>query len=407
VHFSASRVAFTTLADYIFTWDSGVELEEGNMAVFSKVSCMGIIGLAVFLMGMAGAVEKPSEVPVSESPLRKEVMAGGLTHPWSIAFLPDGRKLVTERPGTLRLVSADWTLSPPLAGLPEVYAQGQGGLLDVALDPGFAENHLVYLSFSEKGPGRTNRTAVARGKLEDNSLREVETIFRQSPPVESQAHFGSRLVFDSKGSLFVTLGDRFVRRYDAQNLENELGKIVRLTHEGKIPQDNPFANMGSPVFSYGHRNVQGAATNPASGELWVSEHGPQGGDEINIVRAGKNYGWPVVTYGAEYVTGAKIGQGVRKEGMEDGVRVWVPSIAPSGMVFYTGDRYPGWKGNLFVAALRGEMLVRLTLEGDKVTAEERLIPDPARRIRDVRQGPDGWLYAITDEESGEIWRILP
>lgn len=376
------------------------------MAVFRKASGIGIMGLAVFLLGMAGAVEKPAEVPVTASPLLKEVVAEGLSHPWGMAFLPDGRKLVTERQGTLRLLGADWSLSPPLAGVPEVYAQGQGGLLDVALDPDFAKNSFVYLSYSERGPGRTNRTAVARGSLDGSALREVEVIFRQSPPVESQSHFGSRLVFDSKGGLFVTLGERFVRRYEAQNLENELGKIVRLTPGGKIPPDNPFASSGSPVFSYGHRNVQGAAINPETGELWVSEHGPQGGDEINIVRPGRNYGWPVVTYGAEYVTGAKIGRGTRKAGMEDGIRVWAPSIAPAGVAFYTGDRYPGWKGNLFVAALRGEMLVRLTLEGDKVLSEERLIPAPGRRLRDVRQGPDGWLYVLTDEDRGEVWRIL-
>jgi glucose/arabinose dehydrogenase len=311
--------------------------------------------------------------------------------------------LVTERAGRLRRVEADGGLSSPIGGVPRVVAEGQGGLLDVALDPDFSRNRLLYLSYSEPADNGANRTAVARARLTGGALENLKVIFHQEPAVASRQHFGSRLVFDRAGNLFVTLGDRFIRRDEAQNPANQLGKLVRIRPDGSIPSDNPFA--GSPLWSLGHRNVQGAALHPATGELWIVEHGPQGGDEVNIARAGRNYGWPVVTFGAEYVTGAKIGEGVRKSGMEDAVRVWVPSIAPSGMAFYTGERYPEWRGNLFVGALRGEMLVRLTLDGDRVVGEERISFKPEKRIRDVRQGPDGSLYLLTDVEDGEIWRL--
>jgi glucose/arabinose dehydrogenase len=373
----------------------------------AMLRAVALLAGVVSLFGLSGPVEAPPEVPVSRGALSREVVADGLSHPWGLAFLPDGRMLVTERPGRLRVVSLDGRVSPPVQGTPEVYAKDQGGLLDVALDPDFAQNRLIYLSFAEVDDTGATRTAVARGQLAGNMLDKVEVIFRQEPAVKSSMHFGSRLVFDRSGNLFVTLGERFYRRDEAQNLANLLGKVVRIHPDGSIPPDNPFVSSGSPIWSYGHRNVQGAALHPVTGELWTCEHGPQGGDEVNIDRAGRNYGWPVVTYGAEYVTGSKIGEGVRKAGVEDPLRVWVPSIAPSGMAFYTGDRYPGWKGNLFVGALKGQMLVRLTLEGDKVVAEERLVPDPARRIRDVRQGPDGYLYLLTDEDAGEIWRVLP
>jgi aldose sugar dehydrogenase len=295
--------------------------------------------------------------------------------------------------------------------VPKVDARGQGGLLDVALDPKFADNALVYLSYSEPGEGDErgrNGTAVARGRLDGDRLADVQVVFRQKPKIASTSHFGSRLVFAPDGRLFVTLGERFSERNEAQNLGNHLGKVVRIESDGRAPADNPFAKTpgaAPEIWSYGHRNVQGAALHPASGQLWTSEHGPQGGDEVNVDEAGKNYGWPVITYGREYVTGAKIGEGEQKAGMEQPVTYWVPSIGPSGMAFLTGERYPGWQGSLFVGALRSQALVRLALDGRKVAREERLLTTFFERIRDVRQGPDGWLYLLTDNEDGRVVRL--
>lgn len=347
----------------------------------------------------------PAGPPVTEAKLGVEVFARGLVHPWGIAFLPDGRMLVTERPGRLRLVGADGKVSPPLKGVPKVYAKGQGGLLDVAVSPDFPESRSLFLSYAEEAEGGLARTSVARARLDGDSLADLRVIFRQSPAVSGSNHFGSRLAFDREGNLFVTTGERFSHRDEAQNPASHLGKVLRMKPDGSIPPDNPFP--ASPLWSLGHRNVQGAAVNPATGELWITEHGPQGGDEINIARKGRNYGWPVVTHGVEYVVGTKIGEGTHKEGMEDGVRVWVPSIAPSGMEFYTGERFPGWRGSLFVAALKYRLLARLTLEGDRVVSEERLFPEEPKRLRDVSQGPDGSLYVLTDEEEGEVWRVFP
>ena len=353
----------------------------------------------------------PAEVVLQPVPLVR-----GLAHPWSLAFLPDfersGRMLVTERPGRLRIVTARGEVGAPLAGVPEVDARGQGGLLDVALDPKFADNGLVYLSYAEAGDGG-NGTAVARGRLElqgplAGRLVDVQVIFHQRPKVQSTAHFGSRLVFARDGRLFVTLGDRYSRRDDAQRLDSHLGKIVRIEADGRVPADNPFvATQGAlpEIWSFGHRNVQGAALHPQSGALWIDEHGPQGGDEVNLALAGRNYGWPVITYGAEYVTGRKIGEGVAKAGMEQPLTFWVPSIAPSGMAFLTSGRYPGWQGSLFVGALKDEMLVRLQLDGTRVVAQERLLQGKLGRIRDVRQGPDGWLYVLTDADDGQLVRL--
>ena len=342
--------------------------------------------------------------------LKPVTVASGLQNPWGLAFLPDGRMLVTERPGRMRLVTIDGKLAAPLQGLPKVEATGQGGLLDVALDPKFADNALVYWSYSEPDPqgGRGNSTAVARGRLAGDRLDDVSVIFRQAPKVASNAHFGSRLVFARDGRLFVTLGDRFSRRDDAQLLGNHHGKIVRIESDGRVPSDNPFVGRSGAlpeIWSYGHRNVQGAALNPASGELWIDEHGPQGGDELNIAQPGKNYGWPVITYGAEYGSGAKIGEGTAKAGMEPPLAHWVPSIATSGLAFLTSDRYPGWKGSVFIGALKAQLLVRLELDGRKVVREERLLQDFGERIRDVRQGPDGWLYLLTDSTNGRIVRL--
>jgi glucose/arabinose dehydrogenase len=339
-----------------------------------------------------------------------ETVARGLVHPWSLAFLPDGRMLVTERPGRLRIVAPDGRLSEPVPGLPPVDASGQCGLLDVVLDPDFADNRLVYWSYAEAGEGG-NGTAVARGRLDGERMTAVQVIFRQAPKMASRLHCGSRLVFARDGRLFVTLGDRFSAKDEAQSPANHLGKIVRIERDGRVPADNPFvgrAGAAPEVWSLGHRNVQGAALHPATGELWASEHGPQGGDEVNRVRGGLNYGWPLVTYGRNYGLGTRIGEEGPKPGFEPPLRHWVPtSIAPSGMAFLTSERYPGWQGSLFIGALRGQALVRLTLEGDRITGEERLLSNGALRVRDVRQGPDGWLYLVADSADGQVLRVRP
>ncbi len=358
---------------------------------------------------LAGALALVTSLAAAQV-LKPVTVASGLRNPWALAFLPDGRMLVTEKAGRMRIVGADGKLGEPLQGVPKVEAAGQGGLLDVVLDPKFTENALVYWSFSEADPagGSGNSTAVARGRLDGNSVRDVRVIFRQAPKFASSAHFGSRLVFARDGRLFVTLGDRFSRRDDAQLLANDHGKIVRIESDGRIPADNPFVGRSGArpeIWSYGHRNVQGAALHPATGELWADEHGPQGGDELNVVERGKNYGWPVITYGANYGTGTKIGEGTAKAGMEQPLTHWVPSIATSGLAFLTSDRYPGWKGSAFIGGLRSQLLVRLELDGRKVVREERLLQDLGERIRDVRQGPDGWLYVVTDSTDGRIIRL--
>jgi glucose/arabinose dehydrogenase len=316
--------------------------------------------------------------------------------------------LVTERPGRLRIVEASGRISPPLAGVPQVQASGQGGLLDVALDPDFDENRLIYLSYAEPGEGGAG-TAVARGRLTDTGLNEVQVIYRQQPKVTGGNHFGSRLVFAPDGRLFVTQGERFWHRAQAQNLLSLLGKIVRIEPDGSIPDDNPFVGRSDArpeIWSYGHRNVQAAAIQPETGRLWTVEHGARGGDEINTPTPGKNYGWPVIAYGREY-SGEKIGEGTSKPGLEQPVYYWDPSIAPSGMTFYTGDKFPAWKGNLFVAALKFQLLARLEVEGNRVVKEERLLEGMDERIRDVVQGPDGYLYLLTDEDVGRIRRLEP
>jgi aldose sugar dehydrogenase len=340
--------------------------------------------------------------------LKPVVVAKGLDHPWGLAFLPDGRLLVTERAGRMRIVERDGRLNAPLAGVPPAVAAGQGGLLDVALHPQFASNQLVYWTYSEAGDGGS-ATAVARGKLDGNTLSNVQVIFRQTPKVSGgNNHFGSRLVWSRDGTLFVGLGDRFTRKDDAQTFDNHMGKVVRIDADGKAPADNPFvsrAGAKAEIWSTGHRNIQGAALHPTSGELWTVEHGPQGGDELNVPAAGANHGWPVITYGRNYGIGTKIGEGTERADIAPPLRHWIPSIAPSGMAFLTSDRYPGWKGNLFIGALRGAHLVRLELDGRKVVKEEKLLTERNERIRDVRQGPDGWLYVTTDSADGQIWRL--
>ena len=337
-------------------------------------------------------------------------VARGLANPWAVAFLPDGRWLVTERAGRLRIVERDGRVGEPVAGLPAVDAGGQCGLLDVVLDPRYAENGWVYWSYAEAGEGG-NSTAVARGKLQGPRMVEVQKIFTQQPKVSSQLHCGSRLVFARDGRLFVTLGDRFSRKDDAQKLDNHLGKIVRIEADGKVPADNPFvATPGAKpeIWSLGHRNVQGAALHPETGELWVSEHGPQGGDELNRVLPGRNYGWPLLTFGRNYGTGTRIGEEGPKPGFEQPLKVWLPvSVAPSGMAFLTSERYAGWKSSLFLGTLRGESLRRLELDGTQVLKEEVLLSGANARIRDVRQGPDGWLYVLTDSADGQLLRLQP
>ena len=346
--------------------------------------------------------------------LKPVTIVRGLAHPWGLAFLPsfdsDGRMLISERPGQLRLANTKGELGPPIAGVPAVGAVGEGGLLDVALDPRFADNRLVYLSYAEAAQGGVG-TTVARARLDANGLQgrlsELQVIFRQSPKASSSVHFGSRLLFARDGKLFVTLGDLW-QRDDAQRLDNHHGKIVRIEPDGRLPADNPFAGRAGAlpeIWSYGHRNVQGAAWHPTTGELWTSEHGPQGGDELNVIEAGHNYGWPVITYGAEYGSGRKIGEGTAKAGMEQPIAHWTPAIAPSGMTFLTSDRYPGWKGDLFIGALRGQILLHLQLDGRRVVKQEPLLQDLHERIRHVRQAPDGWLYLLTDSDDGRIVRL--
>ena len=349
--------------------------------------------------------------PTAAADLKPVTVAHGLVNPWGLAFLPDGRMVVTERPGRMRLVDAVGKLSTPLQGLPPVVAAGQGGLLDVAADPGFATNRLLYWSYSEPGEAGTNGTAVARGRLDGLNLKDVQVIFRQLPKVDSRLHFGSRLVFARDGRLFITLGERFSHKDDAQKLDNHLGKVVRIEADGRVPVDNPFvgqAGTRAEIWSYGHRNIQGAALHPGTGELWATEHGPQGGDELNLVRSGRNHGWPVITHGRNYGTGTRIGEGTERADVVPPLRFWVPlSIAPSGMAFLTSERYPGWQGNLFIGALRDQALIRLELDGERVMHEERLLRALNERIRDVRQGPDGWLYVLTDSADGRILRLLP
>lgn len=342
-------------------------------------------------------------------PVRIDTVATGLENPWAVAFLGEGRFLVTERPGRMRVVQADGRLGAPLAGLPEVAAGGQGGLLDVVTDSDFARNRTVYFCYSEPGGGG-NSTALARARLAADATRleEVRVLFSQKPKVASSHHFGCRIVEARDGTLFLTLGERFRRMQDAQTLDNHHGKVVRLNKDGSVPRDNPFVGRAGAlpeIWSYGHRNPQGATLAP-DGTYWMHEHGPQGGDEINLPRPGRNYGWPVVTHGENY-GGGKIGEGLtEKAGMEPPLHHWTPSIAPSGMVFLTSDRYgAAWKGNLFVGSLKFQYLDRIELAGGKVVREHKI--ETGERVRDVRQGPDGLLYLLTDSAQGRLLRLAP
>lgn len=372
-----------------------------------------------------GATQTPvfagqTDAPEARTTVAFDVVtvAEGLDKPWGLAFLPAGKMLVTEKPGRLRVVAADGTLSPAVTGLPAVDPRGQGGLLDVLLDRQFASNQLIYWSYAEPGENGMNNTAVARGTFVDEAeprVENVQVIYHQAPSMNSALHFGSRLVWNRDGTLFITQGDRShpPGRMQAQNMNSGIGKIVRINADGTIPKDNPFVGkegVRPEIWSIGHRNVQAATLNPTTGELWEVEHGTRGGDEINIARKGKDYGWPTIAYGIEYQGAPITGNITAKEGMEQPVYYWDPVIAPSGMIFYTGDLFPAWKGSLFIGGLTAKNLVRLDVKGDRVVGEERLLKDlePAtERIRDVEQGPDGSIYLLTDNAKGRILRIVP
>lgn len=346
----------------------------------------------------------------NDSSVRVEVLADQLEHPWGLAFLPDGAILVSERPGRLRRIGGDGSVSAPLAGLPRIVATGQGGLLDLALHPDFATNRRVYFSYSA-GDGFFSGlgTEVAHGELNGDRLKDVRVIFRADPKAGGGRHFGGRLLFDQQGLLYISLGDRGDRDR-AQDPADHNGSIIRLRDDGSVPDDNPLRKQPGArpeIYSYGHRNVQGLALHPDSGEVWSLEHGPQGGDEVNRLSAGGNYGWPVITYGVNYGIGTAIGEGTEKAGMEQPIYYWNPSIAPSGMTFYQGDKFPHWQGNLLVGALKYRLLSRLILEDGEIIAEEQLLQGQQGRIRQVQVGPDGYVYLLTDENPGRLLRLLP
>lgn len=363
---------------------------------------------ALLAGGCAHAAPDPERIVDSEQASFHVVeVVGGLENPWAVAFLPDGRMLVTERPGRLRVIEDGRLVPEPVAGVPEVHASGQGGLLDVVIDPAFADNGLVYLSYAHAGPEGTT-TRVMRGRLDGMALVDTEVILDAKALSGGSGHFGSRLAFGADDMLYVTVGER-QQQDRAQDLGDHGGKILRIAADGSVPPDNPFVGKAGAlpeIWSWGHRNPQGLALRPGTAELWSNEHGARGGDEVNLVRPGLNYGWPVITHGVAY-SGAKIGEGTAKEGMEQPQHYWVPSIATSGMAFYAGDAFPQWQGDIFVGGLRGEVLARLEMDGDRIVAEERLLQSELGRIRDVRSGPDGRLYLLTDEDPGGLYRLEP
>lgn len=402
----------------------------GMAAKFATVALMFLTTDAFAAQTNAPEAEKTA-ITVTE-------VAKGLEHPWGMQFLPGGGYLVTERSGTLRIIGADGKISEPVSGVPKVVAQGQGGLLDVLLAPDFATSGLIYLSYTEpreasppqtgakaiadgvkrmlpgsENVGLKNATTVARGKLalsgDAGTLSDVQVVFRQQPAFEGRHHYGSRLVWAKDGTLFITTGERSTHRDLAQDLKTHLGKVIRINADGSVPTDNPYIGNSAAlpeIWSYGHRNLQGAALNPATGELWTTEHGARGGDELNIPRANKNYGWPIITWGIDY-SGAKIGEGTTKEGLEQPVYYWKPSIATSGLAFYNADLFPSWKGNALAGGLAGAVLERLVLNGDEVVGVEHLLHDRGDRIRDVRVGPDGAVYVLTDDDDGKILKLTP
>ncbi len=358
-----------------------------------------------FQAGVPVAQAQVATVQTKAGPIKVETVAGGLEHPWGMAFLPDRRLLVTERPGRLRLIGTDGSVSQPIPGTPEVFSQGQGGLLDVRLDPDFARNRLVYFTYAEPGEDGAS-TAVGRGRFEGDRIEGFEVIFRQQPKVSGPNHFGSRLAFTPQGHLYVTLGERY-KFEPAQDVSNHLGTVVRINQDGSVPPNNPLIDnrRAKPeIWSYGHRNIQAAAVHPQTGTLWIAEMGPLGGDELNLPEAGRNYGWPIVSWGKHY-DGKEIPDPTTRPALAGSIHRWTPVISPSGMMFYDGDLFPQWRGNALIGSLSQRAIVRLVLEGAKVVGEE-IIPMQAR-IRDVRQGPDGSVYVLTDHSDGKVLRVSP
>ena len=377
----------------------------------AAITAAALTPLLVLPSAHAQGVSTPTKSAATTGTAKAVLVAVGLDHPWALAFLqgePAGRMLVTERAGKMRIVSADGKVGAPLSGVPAVHAVSQGRLMDVVLSPDFLRDRSIYFTFAQPMPGGA-RAAAASAQLGDGKLENVKVIFALADVVSGGLHFGSRIAIARDGSLFITTGDRYSEKDKAQSLETHLGKVIHINADGSVPKDNPFVGHPSARkenWSYGHRNLQGAAIHPVTGKLWTHEHGPRGGDEINVPLAGRNYGWPVVGYGIDY-SGLRLHETSAKVGMEPPIHYWVPSIAPSGMSFYTADRFPQWKHSLFVGALAGRHLARLTLDGEKIVAEERLLGEGNERIRDVRQGPDGYVYVITDEANGKILRVSP
>lgn len=369
--------------------------------------------VALVVAALAAPHAHAQEVQTKEHRVRIVELVRGLEHPWSLALLPDGRWLVTERPGRLRVIAGGKLEPQPVAGLPRIDAQGQGGLLDVVAHPRFADNGWIYLTYAQRDERGRNGTELARGRLIGGPnayrLADLQVLLRLEPKDGSGLHFGSRIAFDREGMLYVTFGDRGTMAR-AQRLDDLAGKIVRLTEDGRPAPGNPFAGLAGArpeIFSLGHRNVQGAALDPVTGALWAHEHGPQGGDELNLVKPGVNYGWPIVTYGVNYVTGTKIGEGTEKPGLAQPVKYWTPSPALSGMAFYTGDKFPRWRGDALIGALRGQALIRVRLDGERFVEDEFMLRGALPRIRDVRVGPDGFVYLLTDLPNGGILRLEP
>ena len=384
--------------------------ENRGIAARTRGVLLGALATVALVLGAAGppaAAERLGTYETAKQRFHLVKVTEGLEHPWGLAFLPDGRMLVTERPGRLRIVNDGWLLPDPVAGVPEVWEDGQGGLLDVALHPGFAENGLVYLSYSSPDDDDDAATAVARGRLVGDRLEDVEEIYVALPRDDNGRHFGSRLVF-ADGYLFVTAGERGDADR-AQDLSDPAGSVIRLHDDGRVPEDNPFVGIAGArpeLYSVGHRNPQGMTLEAATGRIYAIEHGPKGGDELNLIEPGVNYGWPVITHGKSYM-GFKIGEGTHKAGMAQPVHYWVPSISPSGLMIYDADRFPAWQGSFFAGALSGELLVRLEVAGGRVVVEERMLEDLEERIRDVRQGPDGLIYLLTDHPDGMLLRLEP
>lgn len=366
-----------------------------------------LVTTAAAALGAPAVVRAQQALRSSKASYSLKMLTLDLEQPWGMAFLPDGRLLITERPGRLRIFANGRLERAPVGGLPKVYARGQGGLLDICLHPDFARNARLYLTYSGEGDGGA-ATVLARAEFRNNALVGVQPIFEALPRTSGGLHFGSRVVFDRAGLLYVTCGERY-QMQRAQNLADLGGKVVRLRDDGSVPPDNPFVGREGArpeIFTWGHRNPQGMAMHPGTGRIWLVEHGPRGGDELNLLKAGANYGWPRATHGIDY-SGSTISPSKSLPGMEDPVRVWVPSISPSGLAFYTGDRFPGWKGSVFTGALSDNALIRIELDGDRYVGEERLLVDLLPYIRDVRQGPDGLLYVVTHTDSGGLYRLEP